>query len=673
MSLLGPIRKFIRVAPADTTDALNTVINDVNARLVEVDDTLANAVASITGYVKAPVACATMWPITLSGLQTIDGYSAIAGDRVLVKDQATGSANGIYVVAAGAWARATDFDASSEAVGAVVMVLNGLRSKGALYRQTASPVTLGATALTFTRDGGGLSFDQAINLPVGIVSQVGDSNTDDVAGRPGWAGSYAVEWFGTNGRFEGWTNYNIGANGSQLGGSWLSGVSAGSPATAVTTRGNPWAAINANPHLIILSLGTNDFALNTVRATLGVPATFKANLARLITFFLAGSKAAIWLRMPQPFAYESFTGVAWADANEAALYSSYLRDAYLEWVGVSDRVVVFDSHGALFGTRIDDKAANALDPVTGAPMMADSLHPTDLGFKRMCQYMTRQITPGLHRLPKFTCIPSSIVRAAQYMIPVRVETLEVGNTLLTIRPEPTKLMYGGLGDFTGSNTTTPVLDYSMLTTIAMAAKHGGLLGDLLSLHTATVKIYFPGTGNTYAPTTFRFSTTAVVGGGESADKYALTGTTVPELGFAVIYVESPLDNPKAFDDVITVNVERTTPDIIVPFYGRKGLKSQLIGVDGGRIGFAGIPGGFDVYQFSANAGVVTGTLAFTAAFSAGLALNQAALNTTNFPTGVVMDTRLPTTPFGFRLTNFSGFGGAGTPGTVRLHIRYLTG
>ena len=42
---------------------------------------------------------------SLSGTMTIDGVALSAGDRVLVKDQTTTSANGVYVVAAGAWAQ----------------------------------------------------------------------------------------------------------------------------------------------------------------------------------------------------------------------------------------------------------------------------------------------------------------------------------------------------------------------------------------------------------------------------------------------------------------------------------------------------------------------------------------------------------------------------------------
>src|SRR4051812_8331924 len=58
--------------------------------------------------------------LTLSGTQTIDGVAVVANDRVLAKDQSTASGNGIYVVAAGAWARATDADGANEIEGMAV-------------------------------------------------------------------------------------------------------------------------------------------------------------------------------------------------------------------------------------------------------------------------------------------------------------------------------------------------------------------------------------------------------------------------------------------------------------------------------------------------------------------------------------------------------------------------
>ena len=61
--------------------------------------------------VKASVVAATTVAggnITLSGAQTIDGVSIVAGNRVLVKNQTTATQNGIYVASASAWARSAD-------------------------------------------------------------------------------------------------------------------------------------------------------------------------------------------------------------------------------------------------------------------------------------------------------------------------------------------------------------------------------------------------------------------------------------------------------------------------------------------------------------------------------------------------------------------------------------
>lgn len=99
---------------------------------------------------KLPVDAATTTNITLSGTQTIDGYSVTAGMRVLVKNQTTESQNGVYVVAAGAWSRSTDLDTWDELYKAYVAVLNGTTNSGAAYVCTI-PVsgTLGTDAITW--------------------------------------------------------------------------------------------------------------------------------------------------------------------------------------------------------------------------------------------------------------------------------------------------------------------------------------------------------------------------------------------------------------------------------------------------------------------------------------------------------------------------------------------
>jgi len=101
-----------------------------------------------------PVRAATTANITLSGTQTIDGVALIATDRCLVKDQSTGANNGVYLVAAGAWTRATDADGSGELVGGMLFpisegTVNGNR---VAMLTTNDPITIGVTALVFAMD-----------------------------------------------------------------------------------------------------------------------------------------------------------------------------------------------------------------------------------------------------------------------------------------------------------------------------------------------------------------------------------------------------------------------------------------------------------------------------------------------------------------------------------------
>lgn len=96
----------------------------------------------------AAVACATTANITLSGEQTIDGVTTSAS-RVLVKNQTTTANNGVYVSAAGAWARASDANTSAEVALAFVYVLGGTVAAGKTYQILNSP-TLGTDAITWT-------------------------------------------------------------------------------------------------------------------------------------------------------------------------------------------------------------------------------------------------------------------------------------------------------------------------------------------------------------------------------------------------------------------------------------------------------------------------------------------------------------------------------------------
>lgn len=89
---------------------------------------------------------------------TIDGVTLATGDRILLKNQTTGSENGIYTVnASGAPTRATDADASAEvSAGMAVFVGEGSTNGNTKYVLTTDdPITLGTTALVFAQIGSG--------------------------------------------------------------------------------------------------------------------------------------------------------------------------------------------------------------------------------------------------------------------------------------------------------------------------------------------------------------------------------------------------------------------------------------------------------------------------------------------------------------------------------------
>lgn len=133
---------------------------------------------------KASVRAATTANITLSGTQTIDGVSVAAGERVLVKNQSSGSQNGIYVAASGAWTRATDADSSNDVTpGMIVPVEEGTTNADTIWWLTTNgPITLNTTSLTFSIFGQGTSYIAGAGLTLtGSTFDVGAGTGISVA------------------------------------------------------------------------------------------------------------------------------------------------------------------------------------------------------------------------------------------------------------------------------------------------------------------------------------------------------------------------------------------------------------------------------------------------------------------------------------------------------------
>jgi len=83
---------------------------------------------------------------------TIDGVTLVTGDRVLVKDQSTGSQNGLYtVVSSGTASRDTEFDTIAELSGQMVVVNQGTANDNKIFLCTTNnTATLDSDTITFT-------------------------------------------------------------------------------------------------------------------------------------------------------------------------------------------------------------------------------------------------------------------------------------------------------------------------------------------------------------------------------------------------------------------------------------------------------------------------------------------------------------------------------------------
>lgn len=135
---------------------------------------------------KGSVIAATTANIVLSATQVVDTVTLVVGDRVLVKNQTAPAENGIYVVAVGAWTRATDFDLWTEIPGGLVAVESGSVNADSLYLSTANAGgTLGTTAITWMAvNGAGLTNSNFVDkeTPSGLVN--GSNTSYSLANTP---------------------------------------------------------------------------------------------------------------------------------------------------------------------------------------------------------------------------------------------------------------------------------------------------------------------------------------------------------------------------------------------------------------------------------------------------------------------------------------------------------
>lgn len=119
--------------------------------------------------------------------QTVDGVTLATGDRILLKNQTTGSENGIYIVAAsGSPTRATDADGAGElTANATVFVSEGTANADTAWTCTTNgAITIGTTPTVWAQFGGGTTYTNGngLNLSGGSFSVKPDTGISVGAG-----------------------------------------------------------------------------------------------------------------------------------------------------------------------------------------------------------------------------------------------------------------------------------------------------------------------------------------------------------------------------------------------------------------------------------------------------------------------------------------------------------
>lgn len=181
--------RFRAASPSDANDVANKAYVDAARSGLDVKD-------SVRAATTAPITVAS----TSSG-SVVDGVTLATGDRLLVKNQSTGSENGIYVVqATGALVRATDFDSTAEVTpGAFTFVEEGTTNADSGWVVTTDgTITVGTTAISWAQFSGAGSITAGDGLTK--TGNELDVNTDSTTTYINGSNQVAVKSSGTAGQ-----------------------------------------------------------------------------------------------------------------------------------------------------------------------------------------------------------------------------------------------------------------------------------------------------------------------------------------------------------------------------------------------------------------------------------------------------------------------------------------
>ena len=301
----------IATAPSNGTDIVNKLYADSIASGLNFHEAVQYATTTtLSTYTYNNGASGVGATITAvaNGALSLGGGSPSATQRVLVKDEISANApyNGIYTVTSAGSSitpfvltRATDYDSSGAGVneidqGDYVLVVLGTLASTAWVQQTALPITVGVTALTF------IQFNAPIVYVAGTGLNLSPSTTFNIATTGVAAASYgtasSVPTLGINaqGQVTSASNTAIAINGNQVTAGVVGLTFGGTGQTTATTAFNALSPITSAGDLILgngansatrLAIGGNGYLLTSNGST----ASWVAASATGVTTFSAGT------------------------------------------------------------------------------------------------------------------------------------------------------------------------------------------------------------------------------------------------------------------------------------------------------------------------------------------------------------------------------------------------
>jgi len=292
----------ITTAPVSNTDIVNKQYADAIASGIhfhEAVELATTAALPANTYNNGTSGVGATLTANANGALSVDSTLTVVNNRVLVKNEAAGANNGVYVVtqvgSAGTpyiLTRATDFDTAGSGVdqideGDFFLVTGGTANANTAWvQQTPPPIVVGTTALVFQQFAAPITYTAGTGLNESPTYTFNIANTTVTAATYGSASQVPVFAVNAQGQLTSVTNTAIAISGSAVSGN-ISG-SAGSVANALTlgtyltgTSYNGSAAVTAavdatsvnTASKVVARDSSGNFAAGTITAALSGNAT----------------------------------------------------------------------------------------------------------------------------------------------------------------------------------------------------------------------------------------------------------------------------------------------------------------------------------------------------------------------------------------------------------------